>query len=66
VQSNKGFQLLLRMGWQAGKGLGIALQGRSDPIPISNKRDALGIGRMTMEVRMRWFYFYIFFYVLKS
>ncbi len=48
-QSNKGYQLLQRMGWQAGGGIGAQLQGRVDPVPIMDKRDQLGLGRDTLQ-----------------
>ncbi len=65
-QSNRGFQMLQRLGWQAGAGLGSRQQGRVEPVPIVEKRDVLGLGRDTVEVRPRlggavcvfWFVFY--------
>jgi hypothetical protein len=38
------------MGWSAGKGLGRTMQGRTEPVRIDEKHDALGIGRRELEV----------------
>ncbi len=55
--SNRGFKLLQRLGWQAGCGLGSRMQGRVEPVPLTDKRDALGLGRSTLEVGRRgWHY----------
>ncbi|KAI9596801.1 hypothetical protein BDF19DRAFT_436841 [Syncephalis fuscata] len=50
--TNVGFQLLSRMGWQAGQGLGRDQQGRIDPIPMIVKEDVTGIGLMDKEREM--------------
>ncbi|KAL5036763.1 hypothetical protein BDV3_005932 [Batrachochytrium dendrobatidis] len=42
---NKGFKLLLKMGWKQGTGLGIGGSGRLEPVPIGNKGDTLGLGK---------------------
>jgi len=43
-ESNKGYTLLLRMGWQPGRGLGHEGQGRVNPVPITVATDGRGIG----------------------
>lgn len=50
---NVGRNLLLKMGWTEGKGLGADGSGRIDPIPISEKRggDLTGLGKMSLDVR---------------
>ncbi|KAK3747009.1 hypothetical protein QZH41_011950, partial [Actinostola sp. cb2023] len=59
---NVGYQLIVKMGWKCGSGLGRTLQGiaahfhflaavgRTDPIPIVMKEDFTGIGRMKLEI----------------
>ena len=42
-------QLLLKMGYQAGTGLGLDGSGRVDPIPMSLKSDAMGLGKAEEE-----------------
>ncbi|KAH9314792.1 hypothetical protein KI387_023419, partial [Taxus chinensis] len=42
--SNIGFQLLKKCGWKEGTGLGVAEQGRLDPIETHVKHDKRGIG----------------------
>jgi hypothetical protein len=42
--SSPGFQLLLRGGWEPGKGLGPRGEGRANPIPTVLKRDQEGLG----------------------
>ncbi|KAI8050469.1 hypothetical protein BDF22DRAFT_695110 [Syncephalis plumigaleata] len=42
--SNVGFRLLSKMGWQSGQGLGREQQGRVDPIPLMVKQDVMGLG----------------------
>ncbi|KAI8921647.1 hypothetical protein BC831DRAFT_499015 [Entophlyctis helioformis] len=43
--SNKGFRLMLKLGWTVGTGLGVSGSGRLDPVPILAKDDLLGLGR---------------------
>ncbi|CAO3626923.1 unnamed protein product [Cunninghamella blakesleeana] len=43
--TNIGYQLLQKMGWKSGQGLGYDGQGRVDPIRIDIKEDSLGIGK---------------------
>ena len=47
-QSNKGFEMLARMGYKAGESLGKSNSGRVDPIPIEvkTKNDRSGIGEI--------------------
>ncbi|CAG8450506.1 788_t:CDS:2 [Ambispora gerdemannii] len=47
--SNIGYKLLMKMGWQAGQGLGKSQQGRRDPIKIETKSDSLGVGKQEEE-----------------
>lgn len=42
--SNIGSRMLVSMGWEAGTGLGSALQGQTEPIPIIKRRRHLGLG----------------------
>ncbi|GJJ75830.1 hypothetical protein EMPS_08188 [Entomortierella parvispora] len=51
-ESNIGYRLLLKMGWKAGTGLGQNASGRTAPIPIERKNDALGIGKQEVD---RWY-----------
>eukprot|EP00668_Euglena_longa_P003690 GGOE01004331.1.p1 GENE.GGOE01004331.1~~GGOE01004331.1.p1 ORF type:complete len:320 (-),score=68.21 GGOE01004331.1:213-1172(-) len=46
-QANRGFQLLARMGYQPGAGLGKAESGPSQVIPLVVKRDRQGLGSST-------------------
>ncbi|KAI1319519.1 G patch domain-containing protein 8 [Mortierella claussenii] len=48
--SNVGYQLLLKMGWKAGTGLGQNATGRTAPIPIERKQDVLGIGKQEVDM----------------
>lgn len=43
-QEHKGFQLLSRMGWKAGEGLGRASSGQVEPVPMLGNAGRLGIG----------------------
>ncbi|KAL2917657.1 hypothetical protein HK105_202944 [Polyrhizophydium stewartii] len=43
--TNKGFQLLVKMGWSAGRGLGVAEDGPVEPVPVTSKDDTLGLGK---------------------
>ncbi|KAK9115479.1 hypothetical protein Sjap_014426 [Stephania japonica] len=42
--SNIGFQLLKKCGWTEGTGLGVAEQGRLEPIQVHAKNDKQGLG----------------------
>ncbi|KAG0221508.1 G patch domain-containing protein 8, partial [Actinomortierella wolfii] len=48
--TNIGYQLLLKMGWKAGDGLGRNRTGRTDPIPITKKDDFFGVGKKEVEI----------------
>ncbi|KAI9352126.1 hypothetical protein BDR26DRAFT_797845 [Obelidium mucronatum] len=44
--TNMGFQMMLRMGWQQGSGLGReGRKGRVDPVPFVHKADKEGVGK---------------------
>ncbi|KAL1132043.1 hypothetical protein AAG570_011651 [Ranatra chinensis] len=45
---NKGFNLLRKMGFSPGKGLGKSGEGRLEPVPIKLKNDRVGLGRETV------------------
>ncbi|UZJ55021.1 hypothetical protein CBS101457_004341 [Exobasidium rhododendri] len=51
--TNVGRELLLKMGWKEGSGLGLGGFGMIDPVPISEKRgnDLTGIGKTSLDVR---------------
>ncbi|XP_062520231.1 G patch domain-containing protein 8-like isoform X2 [Corticium candelabrum] len=49
-KDNVGYQLMKKMGWKSGCGLGLQQQGRVEPVPIVNKQDSGGIGRLEMEL----------------
>lgn len=54
--SSPGFKLLLRGGWEPGKGLGPRGNGRANPIPTVLKRDQEGLGyRSTLQARVTHF-----------
>ncbi|XP_016466183.1 G-patch domain-containing protein C1486.03-like [Nicotiana tabacum] len=42
--SNLGFKLLKKYGWREGTGLGIAEQGRLEPVPVYIKKNKRGLG----------------------
>ena len=42
--SNIGNRMLMRMGWETGTGLGSALQGQVEPVPVIKRRKRLGLG----------------------
>eukprot|EP00051_Salpingoeca_urceolata_P034942 m.27398 g.27398 ORF g.27398 m.27398 type:complete len:279 (-) comp8532_c0_seq1:61-897(-) len=44
-QSNKGFQLLAKMGFKAGSGLGKRESGRTEPVAVQLKQGRQGLGR---------------------
>jgi len=43
--SNKGFQMLLKMGFKTGEGLGKCSQGSDEPIPLVIKQGRAGLGK---------------------
>lgn len=43
--ANKGMQMLLKLGWSQGKGLGKELQGRVNPIDPSSNFGSMGLGK---------------------
>ena len=43
--SNPGFQLLQKMGWNAGQGLGKKGQGRVDPVRLDANEFKMGLGK---------------------
>jgi len=47
--SNKGMQLLLKMGYTEGSGLGVHGSGRTEPIPMLLKEDQLGLGKREVD-----------------
>jgi len=53
ASTNIGRDLLIKMGWREGSGLGMGGFGRVDPVPISEKRggDLTGIGKTSQDVR---------------
>ncbi|MBW0464221.1 hypothetical protein O181_003936 [Austropuccinia psidii MF-1] len=50
--TNKGMQLLLKMGWTEGTGLGINETGRKEPIPTPAQTPLLGLGKSTQDAYM--------------
>ncbi|TPX33239.1 hypothetical protein SmJEL517_g03865 [Synchytrium microbalum] len=44
-KSNKGFEMMKKMGYIEGKGLGSQAQGRLEPVAIDKKLDTQGLGR---------------------
>lgn len=48
-ESNRGFQMLVKGGWDPGKGLGSMRQGRQYPVKTILKRDRLGFGLSSKE-----------------
>lgn len=44
-ESNKGFQIMLKSGWDKNKGLGMNAEGRKFPIKTVLKKDRAGIGK---------------------
>ena len=44
--SNKGFQMLAKMGYKSGDGLGKSNSGRVDPVPIAVKTNRKGLGEI--------------------
>lgn len=54
-QSNRGFQMMLRSGWNPDKGLGSEGQGRQFPVKTVLKQDRLGIGIKSKKPRVTHF-----------
>ncbi|KAF9779776.1 hypothetical protein BJ322DRAFT_1086345 [Thelephora terrestris] len=50
--SNKGFGMLMKLGWVEGQGLGAAGDGRVDPIPFHVKQDMTGLGKYGQDEQM--------------
>jgi len=50
--NNKGMQLLLKMGWIQGNGLGVGQKGRKEPIPTPAQTPLLGLGKATQDAYM--------------
>lgn len=42
--TNIGSKMLVSMGWEAGTGLGSAMQGQIEPVPIIKRQKLLGLG----------------------
>ena len=53
--SNRGYQLLSRMGWKKGDGLGIEKEGILHPIATEFKTDRTGLGRHKKKKRITHF-----------
>jgi len=49
-ESNKGFQMLLKMGYKKGTGLGKESSGQHDPLPLLIKEDRSGIGNKKDQI----------------
>ncbi|XP_044597821.1 G patch domain-containing protein 11 isoform X1 [Cotesia glomerata] len=45
TSDNKGFEMLMKMGYKPGQGIGKNLHGSSEPIPINIKSDRSGLGK---------------------
>eukprot|EP00455_Lapot_gusevi_P000479 TRINITY_DN10217_c0_g1_i4.p1 TRINITY_DN10217_c0_g1~~TRINITY_DN10217_c0_g1_i4.p1 ORF type:complete len:209 (+),score=24.02 TRINITY_DN10217_c0_g1_i4:58-684(+) len=52
---NKGYQMLMRIGWQEEKGLGLEEQGRLFPVETSFKQDRTGLGKQAAPKRITHF-----------
>jgi hypothetical protein len=52
-ETNKGFQLLARMGYQPGQGVGAAATGRAEPVAVDVKQDRLGLGAVNKSAARR-------------
>ncbi|PLW21214.1 hypothetical protein PCANC_05393 [Puccinia coronata f. sp. avenae] len=50
--NNKGMQMLLKMGWVEGNGLGVGQKGRKEPIPTPAQTPLLGLGKATQDAYM--------------
>ncbi|XP_011306516.1 G patch domain-containing protein 11 [Fopius arisanus] len=45
ASSNKGFKMLMKMGYKPGQGIGKTESGRTEPIPVDLKTNRLGLGK---------------------
>ncbi|KNC76852.1 hypothetical protein SARC_10672, partial [Sphaeroforma arctica JP610] len=45
-----GYQMLLKMGWKGGEGLGLHKDGRTEPVRSNPVLGAMGLGRWDMEI----------------
>lgn len=54
-RANKGFQMMLRSGWDPGQGLGSEGQGRKFPVKTVLKQDRAGIGIQSSQSRVTHF-----------
>ncbi|KAI9178848.1 hypothetical protein H9P43_005510 [Blastocladiella emersonii ATCC 22665] len=50
-ERNAGFQLLKKLGWKEGSGIG-RVKGRVDPIPFSDHIGTLGLGKLEQDLSM--------------
>ncbi|KAH9006013.1 hypothetical protein EDB86DRAFT_2877659 [Lactarius hatsudake] len=50
--TNKGFEMLSKLGWVEGQPLGLSQDARVDPIPFNVKNDATGLGKTSQDFRM--------------
>ncbi|KAI0252591.1 hypothetical protein BJV78DRAFT_1124395 [Lactifluus subvellereus] len=50
--TNKGFEMLSKLGWVEGQPLGLSQDARIDPIPFHVKNDATGLGKTSQDFRM--------------
>lgn len=50
--TNKGFEMLAKLGWSEGQPLGLSADARVDPIPFHVKNDLTGLGKTTQDFRM--------------
>ncbi|KAI0005491.1 hypothetical protein BJV74DRAFT_229320 [Russula compacta] len=50
--TNKGFEMLSKLGWVEGQPLGLSQDARIDPIPFHIKNDATGLGKTNQDFRM--------------
>lgn len=55
--SNRGYQIILKKGWEEGKGLGVGAKGRAEPfIPAhqSGEDAHLGLGCLSVQGHLDW------------
>jgi hypothetical protein len=53
AEENKGFQMLARMGYQAGQGIGATGDGRVEPVAVDLKQNRLGLGAVNKSAARR-------------